>query len=95
MSEPALVGWFAGPALLRLVFGASIDVSAEVCLLTAVGSALSLGTLLLSLVAMAHDRSHTTSKGDVRFVGREQLHRRFVGPLVIGSSLNGAPPRTC
>ena len=32
----------------------------EVCLLIAVGSALSLGTLLLSLVAMAHDRSHTT-----------------------------------
>ncbi len=56
----AAVGWFAGPALLRLVFGASIDVSAQVCLLTAVGSALSLGTLLLSLVAMAHDRSHTT-----------------------------------
>ena len=56
----AVVGWFAGPALLRLVFGASIDVSAEVCLLTAAGSALSLGTLLLSLVAMANDRSHTT-----------------------------------
>ena len=56
----AAIGWFAGPALLRLVFGASIDVSAIVCLLTAVGSALSLGTLLLSLVAMAHDRSHTT-----------------------------------
>ena len=56
----AVVGWFVGPALLRLVFGASIDVSAEVCLLTAVGSALSLGTLLLSLVAMANDRSHTT-----------------------------------
>ena len=56
----AAIGWFAGPALLRLVFGASIDVSAEVCLLTAVGSALSLGTLLLSLVAMANDRSHTT-----------------------------------
>jgi O-antigen/teichoic acid export membrane protein len=56
----AAVGWFAGPALLRLVFGASIDVSAVVCLLTAVGSALSIGTLLLSLVAMAHDRSHTT-----------------------------------
>ena len=37
-----------------------IDVSAEVCLLTAAGSALSLGTLLLSLVAMANDRSHTT-----------------------------------
>jgi O-antigen/teichoic acid export membrane protein len=56
----AVVGWFAGPALLRLVFGESIDVSAQVCLLTAVGSAFSLGTLLLSLVAMAHDRSHTT-----------------------------------
>ena len=56
----ALIGWFAGPALLRLVFGASIDVSAEVCLLIAAGSALSLGTLLLSLVAMANDRSHTT-----------------------------------
>ena len=56
----AAIGWFAGPALLQLVFGASIDVSAQVCLLTAVGSALSLGTLLLSLVAMAHDRSHTT-----------------------------------
>ena len=56
----AVVGWFAGPALLRLVFGASIDVSSEVCLLTAVGSALSVGTLLLSLVAMANDRSHTT-----------------------------------
>ena len=51
---------FAGPALLRLVFGASIDVSSEVCLLTAAGSALSVGTLLLSLVAMANDRSHTT-----------------------------------
>ena len=56
----AVIGWFAGPALLRLVFGASVDVSAEVCLLTAAGSALSLGTLLLSLVAMANDRSHTT-----------------------------------
>jgi O-antigen/teichoic acid export membrane protein len=56
----AAIGWFVGPALLQLVFGASIDVSAQVCLLTAVGSALSLGTLLLSLVAMAHDRSHTT-----------------------------------
>jgi O-antigen/teichoic acid export membrane protein len=56
----AAIGWFAGPALLRLVFGQSVDVSAQVCLLTAVGSALSLGTLLLSLVAMAHDRSHTT-----------------------------------
>ena len=56
----AVIGWFAGPALLRLVFGASIDVSAEVCLLTAAGSAMSLGTLLLSLVAMANDRSHTT-----------------------------------
>ena len=56
----AAIGWFVGPALLQLVFGESIDVSAQVCLLTAVGSALSLGTLLLSLVAMAHDRSHTT-----------------------------------
>ena len=56
----AVVGWFVGPALLQLVFGASIDVSAEVCLLTAAGCALSLGTLLLSLVAMANDRSHTT-----------------------------------
>ena len=56
----AVVGWFLGPDLLRLVFGSSIEVSAMVCLLTAVGSALSIGTLLLSLVAMAHDRSHTT-----------------------------------
>jgi hypothetical protein len=60
VSLAAAIGWFAGPALLQLVFGASIDVSAEVCMLTAVGSALSLGTLLLSLVAMANDRSHTT-----------------------------------
>jgi len=60
VGSAAVVGWFAGPALLRLVFGASIDVSSEVCLLTAAGSALSVGTLLLSLVAMANDRSHTT-----------------------------------
>jgi len=60
VSLAAVVGWFVGPALLRLVFGESVDVSAEVCLLTAAGCALSLGTLLLSLVAMANDRSHTT-----------------------------------
>jgi len=55
----AFVGWFAGPALLRLVFGTSVDVAAWVCLLTAVGSSIALGTLSLSLMAMAHDRSHT------------------------------------
>jgi O-antigen/teichoic acid export membrane protein len=54
----AAIGALAGPALLHLVFGASVDVEPWVCLLIAVGCTLSLGALALSLVAMAHNRAH-------------------------------------
>lgn len=52
------VGALAGPALLRLVFGESVEVEAWVCTVIAVGCTVSLGALALSLVAMAHNRSH-------------------------------------
>ncbi len=53
-----LLGGLAGPFLIELVFGASVQVTARVGVLTAAGSALALGALSLSLLALARDRSH-------------------------------------
>jgi O-antigen/teichoic acid export membrane protein len=53
----ALVGGLAGPWLVALVFGESVVVSAPAALLTAVGSALALGNLVLTAVVMALDRA--------------------------------------
>ncbi len=58
-----VLGGLAGPALIELVFGSSVQVAARVCVLTAAGSALALGALSLSLVAMARDRSHLILRG--------------------------------
>ena len=53
----ALVGGLAGPWLVALVFGESVVVSAPAALLTALGSALALGNLVLAAVVMALDRA--------------------------------------
>ena len=53
----ALVGGLAGPWLVRLVFGETVVVSAPAALLTAVGSALALGNLVLTAVVLALDRT--------------------------------------
>jgi O-antigen/teichoic acid export membrane protein len=59
----AVVGGLLGPWLLQLVFGPTVVVTSLVALLTAVGSVLALGTMLLSLMAMAHDRPHAMLRG--------------------------------
>lgn len=53
----ALVGGLAGPWLVALVFGASVEVSTTAALLTAVGCALALGNLALTVTVMALDRA--------------------------------------
>jgi O-antigen/teichoic acid export membrane protein len=53
----AVVAQLVGPWLLRLVFGSTVRLTGEVCALVAAGSAFALGCLLLSLMAMARERS--------------------------------------
>lgn len=53
----ALAGGLAGPALIRLVFGAGVQMESTAALLTAAGSALALGNLALTLAVMAHGRT--------------------------------------
>ena len=52
----AVSGGFAGPYLVRAVFGSDVVLSADVALMIAVGSALALGNLAMSVLVMAHDR---------------------------------------
>ena len=53
----AAVGALAGPALLRLVFGADATLDAGACALVATGSAFAVGGLVLTVVVMAQDRA--------------------------------------
>jgi len=50
-----LAGWL-GPAVLRLVFGATVDVASAHAAMLAVGCTLAVANLLLMVVALAHDR---------------------------------------
>jgi O-antigen/teichoic acid export membrane protein len=50
-----LVGWL-GPPVLRLVFGATVDVASAHAAALAVGCTLAVANLLLMVVALAHDR---------------------------------------
>lgn len=56
----ALLGWFAGPWLVRTVFGEEVVIDRGVALAVAVGSAVALGNLALSILALAHDRPAAT-----------------------------------
>jgi hypothetical protein len=53
----AAVGGLAGPWLVALVFGSSVAVPASAALLTAVGCALALGNLALTVTVLALDRA--------------------------------------
>lgn len=53
-----VLGWFAGPWLVRLVFGADVEVTSGVAMVVALGSTVAVGTLALSLLTMARGRSH-------------------------------------
>jgi hypothetical protein len=50
-----LAGWL-GPAVLRLVFGATVDVASAHAAALGVGCTLAVANLLLMVVALAHDR---------------------------------------
>lgn len=53
----AVLGELVGPWLLRLVFGPTVDLPGPVCAAVAAGSVLAVGTLLMSLLSMADERS--------------------------------------
>lgn len=54
----AVVGWYVGPWLLPLVFGADVHLAARECLLVAVGSTLALTSLVFTIAVVAHGRTH-------------------------------------
>jgi O-antigen/teichoic acid export membrane protein len=53
----AAVGGLAGPGLVRVVFGPDVDLKPDLSLLIAVGSAVALGNLALTVLVMAHNRA--------------------------------------
>jgi O-antigen/teichoic acid export membrane protein len=53
----AAVGGLAGPGLVRAVFGPDVDLEPDLSLLIAVGSAVALGNLALTVLMMAHNRA--------------------------------------
>lgn len=56
----ALLSGFAGPWLVATVFGEEVVIDRAVALAVAVGSAVALGNLALSILALAHDRPAAT-----------------------------------
>jgi O-antigen/teichoic acid export membrane protein len=62
-SLAAVVAALLGPWLLRLVFGSTVRLAGDICALVAVGSTFALGCLLLSLLAMAAERSGLMLRG--------------------------------
>jgi O-antigen/teichoic acid export membrane protein len=77
----AVVAELVGPWLLRVVFGPTVRLTAEVCALIALGSVLALGSLLLSLLAMAGKRSGL------------MLHAWSAGALAAAAVLVAGPGR--
>jgi O-antigen/teichoic acid export membrane protein len=58
-----VIGYAAGPWLVRLVFGESVVVDATVASLVAVGSAIALGNLVTTVTLMAQNRAHAVARG--------------------------------
>ena len=71
----AFVGYLAGPWLVRAIFGSGVELSATVSLLTAIGSAVALGNLALTIMVMAQDRPSA--------VVRSWLFAALAGGLVL------------
>jgi O-antigen/teichoic acid export membrane protein len=57
-----VVGYTAGPWLVRLVFGSSVVVTASVATAVAVGSAVALGNLVTTVTLMAQNRAHAVAR---------------------------------
>lgn len=77
----AVLGWFAGPWLVTAVFGPEVVLDQGVALAVAVGSAVALGNLALSILALAHDRPAATVRAWV-----PALAVAAVALLVVGGS---------
>lgn len=84
----SLVGGLIGPWLIALVFGAAVEVSTPVALIVAVGSALALSNLVVTIAILAQNRTHAVARGwTIALVG---------GAVTFAACLALAPlERTC
>lgn len=63
------VGYVWGPWLVRLIFGDTVILPADVSMLVAVGSTLALGNLVTTVALLAQDRAHAVARAWVLSLG--------------------------
>ncbi|MGZ4464744.1 MAG: hypothetical protein ACXVW0_05230 [Nocardioides sp.] len=82
----AAVGWLLGPALVRLVFGGGIDLARGTAVLLAVGSALAMANLLVTVLVLA--------RGRVAHLVRSWLVALVPGAVVLAAAWTDPVDRT-